>query len=190
MVLAASEPVILCDDIIPAAVNAPLRSYADAISGGFSYRGKPCSILVAWGKVIYGAACHAHIGKPESVLYRLTDGYIGIRRVKTASELPKNVKWAVGGAGLLDMYAPKQEGFAAQYADVLRRTSHTFTGTHGDKIVLGYVKSMTAEEVNAYVKRMGLDHAIMLDGGHVAAINSAATKINTTATQHSIIQGV
>lgn len=185
-----SEPLIVADDIIPAAVNAPLSRYANAISGGFSFGGKPCSVLVAWGKVIRADACHEHIGKPESVLYRLVDGYIGLRRVKGVAELPKGVKWAVGGLGLLGSYDPEAEGFSGAYADVLRRTAHTFVGARDGRLYLGYVHAMTAAGVNAYATALGLKHAVMLDGGHVAAINSSTAKINTNQTQYSIIQGV
>lgn len=185
-----SEQLIISDDIIPAAVDAPLSCYANAISGGFSSGGKPCSILLAWGKVIRAEACHAHKGKPESVLYRLVDGYIGFRRVKGVAELPKGVKWAVGGMGLLGSYDPEAEGFSGAYADVLRRTAHTFVGARDGRLYLGYVHSMTAAEVNAYATALGLEHAVMLDGGHVAAIHTATCSKNTKARQYSIIQGV
>jgi hypothetical protein len=118
------------------------------------------------------------------------DGYIGLRRVKGVAELPKGVKWAVGGLGLLGSYDPEAEGFSGAYADVLRRTAHTFVGAKDGKLYLGYVHSMTAAEVNAYATALGLEHAVMLDGGHVAAINCAAAKKNLNQKQFYIIQGV
>ena len=187
------EPVIIAQDVIPAEVNSPLRNYANAISGSFSYSGKPCSILVAWGKTVCGTACHAHKGKPESVLYRLSDGAFGLRRCQYATELPAKTLWAIGGVGLLDNWYPSVEGFTGSYADVLRKTAHTFIGVKDGLCVLGYVHNMTGEEVNQHVKALGLTKAIMLDGGHVAAINCIppdAPKINVNQKQFYIIQGV
>lgn len=184
------EPLIVARDIIPAALSAPVKDYANTISGGFSYNGKPCSILAAWGKVIRGEACHAHLGKPETVIYRLDNGAFGMKRVRSAAELPQGVKWAVGGMGLLGNYDPEAEGFTGQYADVCRRTAHTFLGLNDGLCVIGYVAAMSGTEVNAHVHKLGLRAAIMLDGGHVAAINCAAATKNLNQKQFFIIQGV
>lgn len=184
------EPLIISHNIIPAAVSAPVKSYANTISGSFSYDGAPCSILAAWGDVIRAEACHAHIGKPETVIYRLSNSALGIRRVKSAAELPPSVSWAVGGMGLLDFYDPSAEGFTGQYADVCRKTAHTFLGLNDSLCVLGYVAAMNGEEINAHVRKLGLRVAIMLDGGHMAAINCPAATKNLYQKQSYIIQGV
>ena len=183
-------PLIIARDIIPATVNEPVKSYANTISGSFSYNGAPCSILAAWSKVIRAEACHEHIGKPETVIYRLSNGAFGIQRVKSAAELPSGITWAVGGMGLLDFYDPSAEGFTGQYADVCRRTTHMFLGLNDGLCVLGYVAGMNGEEVNAHVRKLGLRAAIMLDGGHMAAINCPAAKKNLYQKQFYIIQGV
>ena len=55
-----------------------------------------------------------------------------------------------------------------------------------------YIKNKTGAEVNAFCRdKLMLDHAVMLDGGHVAAINGdeSFAKINTTQ-QFYMIQGV
>lgn len=184
------QPLIVAEDILPAAVDAPLKAYANAISGSFSYNRRPCSILVTHGKAVCGYACHAHLRKPETVLYRLENGAVGVRKARYATELPQAVRWAVGGVGLLEAYDPAEEGFSGAYADVLRRTAHTWLGVKRGLIYLGYCADMTGAQVNAYVHKLGMEHAIMLDGGHVAAINGAESKINTGQRQFFIVQAV
>lgn len=185
-------PVIIAEDIVVCNPSTGLKSYSNSLSGSFSYQKKPCSILINKGVTVYSAACHAFLGKPESVLYRLDNGKFGIKRCEYSSELPSGVKWAVGGMGLLDNYSPSTEGFSGNYADVLRKTNHTALGVKDGMCYLIYCKSMTALQVNSYCKKLGLELAIMLDGGHVAGINGAESfaKINTSQTQYYMIQGV
>lgn len=184
------QPSIICEDILVFNPKAGCKNYTNSISGSFSYEKKPCSILVNDGKVVCESACHAWLKKPESVLYGLKNGGHGVKRCLSASELPSGVKWAVGGLGLLDNYSPTAEGFTGQYSDVLRSTNHTMLGVKNGMVYLCYCKNMTAQQVNAYAKKLNLEYAIMLDGGHVAAINSASTKINTAQTQYYAIQAV
>ena len=185
-----NHPVIIAKELTPAAVNGPLSGYKQAISGSFSYNCKPCSILITQGKVVCDSACHSWLGKPESVLYRKYDGTFGIRRAMSAQELPNGIKWAIGGVGLLASYDPAAEGFTGTYADVLRKTAHTFVGCKGRHVYLCYVSGMTGQQVNAQAKKLGLEMAVMLDGGHVAAINSESTQINVGQKQYYIVQGV
>ena len=184
------NPVIIAKDILPAAVGSPLSCYANAISGSFSYQKKPCSILISNGKLVCGAACHAWFGKPESVLYRLTDGSFGLRKILYSTELPNRVSWAIGGVGLLDRYNPTEEGFTGSYGDVLRSTNHTMVGVKNGYVYLCYVSNATGAQVNDYAKRLGLERAVLLDGGHVAAINSGDRRINTAQTQYYIVQAL
>lgn len=184
-----NHPVIIARDAVPASVKAPLSNYANAISGSFNNGAAPCSILVADGKAVHEVACHYWDGKkPESVLYRLGSGAFGAKRVLSVQELPAGVKWAVGGMGLLGLYNPTAEGFSGRFADVLRKTSHTFIGVKNGMVYLGYVSNMTAVQVNNHAKKLGLEMAVMLDGGHVSAINSTETRINTSLRQFYIIQ--
>lgn len=187
-----SQPVIVCKDIVIANPSKGLRSFANSLSGSFSYNRAPCSILVNNGRTLWQAACHAWLGKPECVLYRLQDGSFGVKRCLSAGELPTGVKWAVGGMGLLKMYDPEAEGFAGRYADVLRRTNHTALGVKRGMVYLIYCANMTARQVNDYCKQLQLDNAIMLDGGHVAAINGGESfaRINTSQVQYYMLQGV
>ena len=184
------NPVIIARDLTPAAVKNPLSAFANAISGSFSYQGKPCSILISNGKVIHSDSCHCWLNFPESVLYRKYDGTMAIKRVYTTAELPSNIKWAIGGMGLLSCYDPAREGFTGSYSDVLRKTNHTIVGYKGHHVYLCYCKNMSAEQVNNYAKKLGLEDAVMLDGGHVAAINSESTQINVSQTQYYIVQGL
>ena len=173
------QPCILARDIDPLNMSGPLPK--DAISGSFSWQGQPCSILVRGGKVVRDWSCH--YPRPESVLYKTTDGAVRIARVSSAAALG-NVVWAVGGMGLLGGYDPELDGFTGVYADVLRKTNHTVLGCKGGLLYGVYCRSMTAQQVNAFCRdKLKLTRAVMLDGGHVAAINGACNRINTQTRQ-------
>lgn len=186
-------PVIICEDIVLCNPNAGTKNFANSISGSFSYNKKPCSIMINNGDVIHASSCHAHINKPESVLYRLKDGSFGIKRVIYANQLPADTKWAVGGMGLLGNFQPVAEGFSGAYSDVLRKTGHTVLGVKNEMVYLILCRNMNSAEVNKYCRdKLMLDMAIMLDGGHVASINGeeSSAKINTSQVQYYLIQAV
>ena len=96
------------------------------------------------------------------------------------------------------MYEPAKEGYARfrkngktyNYSDVLRKTNHTAIGVKDGEVYGLYLANVTGAQVNAYCKKIGLDMAVMLDGGHVAAINSDIGKANAYQKQHNIIQFV
>ena len=173
------QPAILARDIDP--LNLSGRLPENSISGSFSWQGAPCSILVRAGRVVRGMSCH--YPRPESVLYKTRDGAVRIARVSSAAALG-DVVWAVGGMGLLGDYNPAAEGFTGAYSDVLRKTNHTVLGYKGGMLYGVYCRSMTAQQVNALCRdKLKLEYAVMLDGGHVAAINGACNKINTQTRQ-------
>ena len=173
------QPAILARDIDP--LNLSGRLPENSISGSFSWQGAPCSILVRGGRVVRGMSCHCPT--PESVLYKTQDGRVHMARVSSAAALG-DVVWAVGGLGLLDRYDPAAEGFTGAYSDVLRKTNHTVLGCKGGLLYGVYCRSMTAQQVNAFCRdKLKLTSAVMLDGGHVAAINGACSKINTQTRQ-------
>lgn len=172
------QPCILARDIEPVNISGPLPK--NAISGSFSWQGAPCSILVR-GKVVRGMSCH--YPAPESVLYKTAGGAVRIARVSSAAALG-GVVWAVGGMGLLGNYNPAAEGFTGAYSDVLRKTNHTVLGYKGGLLYGVYCRSMTAQQVNAFCRdQLKLTSAVMLDGGHVAAIHGACNRINTQTRQ-------
>lgn len=174
-----SQPCIIARDIEPVNMSGPLPK--NAISGSFSWQGQPCSILVRGGKVVRGMSCHYQT--PESVLYKMRDGAVRIARVSSAAVLG-DVVWAVGGMGLLGGYDPELDGFTGIYSDVLRKTNHTVLGYKGGMLYGVYCRSMTAQQVNAFCRdKLKLEYAVMLDGGHVAAINGACNRINTQTRQ-------
>ena len=178
------QPAILARDIDP--LNLSGRLPENSISGSFSWQGAPCSILVRGGRVVRGMSCH--YPTPESVLYKTTDGAVRIARVASASLLD-NVVWAVGGMGLLGNYNPAAEGFIRAFSDVLRKTTHTLLGYKGGMLYGIYCRSMTAQQVNAFARdKLKLDYAVMLDGGHVAAIHAASSKINTNQRQYYAVR--
>lgn len=176
------QPAIIAREIDP--VNISGRLPENSISGSFSWQGAPCSILVRGGRVVRGMSCH--YPRPESVLYKIPGGAVRIARVSSAAALG-GVVWAVGGLGLLDRYDPAAEGFTGAYSDVLRKTNHTVLGYKGGLLYGVYCRSMTAQQVNAFC-RDKLEYAVMLDGGHVAAINGACSKINTQTRQFYAVQ--
>lgn len=178
------QPCILARDIDPVNMRGPLPR--NAISGSFSWQGAPCSILVRGGKVVRGMSCH--YPRPESVLYKIPGGAVRIARVSSAAALG-DVVWAVGGMGLLGNYNPAAEGFTGAYSDVLRKTNHTVLGYKGGMLYGVYCRSMTAQQVNAFVRgKLKLECAVMLDGGHVAAIHAACSKINTNQRQYYAVR--
>lgn len=178
------QPAILARDIDP--LNLSGRLPENSISGSFSWQGAPCSILVRGGRVVRGMSCHCPT--PESVLYKTRDGRVHMARVSSAAALG-DVVWAVGGLGLLGNYNPAAEGFTGRFADVLRKTNHTVLGYKGGLLYGVYCKAMTAQQVNAFVRdKLKLEYAVMLDGGHVAAINAACSKINTNQRQYYAVR--
>ncbi len=178
------QPAILARDIDP--LNLSGRLPENSISGSFSWQGAPCSILVRGGRVVRGMSCHCPT--PESVLYKIAGGAVRIARVSSAAALGGAV-WAVGGMGLLGNYNPAAEGFTGRFADVLRKTNHTVLGYKGGMLYGVYCRSMTAQQVNAFCRdKLKLEYAIMLDGGHVAAIHAACSKINTNQRQYYAVR--
>lgn len=193
---------IEADDILVFDPNGGLKNWANTISGSFTYPSgdKPCSIMINKGKDVFSYACHSWLGFPETVLYRYKNGNFAIGKYKSTSEIPNrnDVVWAIGGMGLLDKYNPGEEGFSKftkdgknyNYSDVLRKTSHTLIGVKGNKIYLVYVPLMTGSQVNDYATKCGFSMAIMLDGGHISAMNSTDYKINLNTRQGYAIQGL
>lgn len=187
------QPTIIAKDVVPLSVKSPLLRFSNAISGGFNNGGGPCSMLVANGVGVWTISCHYIDDKtPESVLFRRKDGTLGLARVRNISELGgvNGVRWAIGGMGLLGNYNPAAEGFKGRFSDVLRKTNHTMIGVKDGLIYMVYCANMTAAQVNNHAKKLGLEKAIMLDGGHLAAINGeeAFAKINTAQRQMYVIQ--
>lgn len=161
--------------------------------GSFTYprADKPCSILINNSKVVYGNSCHAHLGKPETVLYRLQNNKFGVKRVLSANELPSTVRWAVGGMGLCNMYNPIAEGFTGQFADVTRKTNHNVLGVKNGIVYGVYYRNMTAGEINEHCKnKMKFEYAILLDGGGLAAMNGTEkfAQINTNSKMGYAVQ--
>ena len=188
------QPTIISRDILLAEVRGkPLSNYAYAQCNTFTYPRaiKSCSIFITASKVYCGNSCHAHLGKPETVLYRLNDDTMGVKRVTYSTELPKGVKWAFGGLGLLDMYDPIAEGFTGAFADVLRKTDHNLIWVREDgRIFQTLCRNMTGQQVNTWVKARNAKYAVCVDGGGLGAINTPDIKVNTKTLQGVISQGI
>lgn len=176
------QPCLIAKDIEPFDPKGALPG--NCISGSFSDGYQPCSVLVQHGRAVCWSACH--YPAPETVLYRTRDGRVYCKRVSHVSDdLPlADVVWAVGGMGLLGSCDPTAEGFVGRFSDVLRRTNRTVLGYKGGMLYGVYCKAMTARQVNAFCRdKLKLEHAVMLDGGHIAAINGAVNKINVSQRQ-------
>lgn len=195
-------PVIIAKNILPFSGNGTkLGDWTNCINGSFYAGKKPCSILIQDGVVKQKYACHYFYNKPETVLYKLVDGSVDIKRVLSTNELPSGIVWAVGGVGLLNNYNPTAEGFCKctangkteDFSDVIRTTNHSMLGYKQGYMYLVYCPNMSGAQVNDLAKKLGLEKAIMLDGGHVAGINGTEdfAKINTKSTpQYYIIQAI
>lgn len=189
---------IICADITPAELKGKgsVSNYNNSICGTFTYPSgvNVCSILVSRGATLGAYSCHyweAQGNCPESVIYRTQDNKIDIKRCKTASELPVGTVWAVGGMGLLTNYDPKIEGFIGRYADVRRKTDHNVLAIlPDDQIVLALCENMNDIQINNWARAIGARIAILLDGGHLAAINSARFDKRSKTRQGVILQGV
>ena len=192
---AAPEKVIFAE----LANKQACKNYANCISGAFQYQNKANAILIYGGKVISNLSAHGWLGYPDTCLIYYKDGTLAVKRLVSipAAEL-QQVEWAISGVGLLDMYNPSKEGYVRfqrngktyDYSDVLRRTNHTAIGVKSRKVYGFYLNNMTGAEVNAYMKKQGMDFAIMLDGGHIAAVNCSQKQKNINQKQHNIIQFV
>lgn len=171
-------------------------NFMNSTCGTFTYpSGKNvCSILVSNGETLGSYSCHywpAQGNHPETVLYELKDGTRGAKRCKTSSELPTGVKWAIGGMGLLSMYNPGLEGFIGKYADVRNTNDHNVVLIMpGGRVLLALCENMNANQINAWAKRVGATYGIIVDGGHLAAINSPQFKKRVKTPQGVIVQGV
>lgn len=204
-VILGYEHAIVSDDILVFDPNGPLRNYKDSMSASFTWpSGKiPGSILVNKGKTLCGSACHAWLGYPETVLYRYKSGTFGIGRFKYDTEIPKraDILWAVGGCGMLELYNPLVEGFCKgfrpdgvpfNFTDVLRATAHTVLAIKGGKCYQIYIHYKTAYQINLWLKANGFEIAVMMDGGHIPAMNgsTAESKINMDIEQGFATQGI
>lgn len=179
--------------------KAACKNYRNCISGTFQYNNVANAILVNGGKVINNLSAHGWLGYPDSVILCSNDGKITIDRlISIPNEKLSEVKWAISGMGLLDNYNSSVEGYARftkdgktyDYSDVLRKTNHTAIGVK-DGLVYGfYLANMTANQVNTYVKKQGMEIAIMLDGGHIASVNCDDYGANVSQPQHNIVQFV
>lgn len=175
------------------------KNYTNCISGAFQYNNAANAVLVNAGRVINNLSAHGWLGFPDSILMCLNDGTLAVERhISIPQSMLPNVRWAISGMGLLDMYDPAAEGYAKfkkdgksyDYSDVVRKTNHTAIGVKDGMVYGFYLANMTGAQVNAYVKARGMEKAIMLDGGHIAAVNCDIHSANASQLQHNIIQFV
>lgn len=190
------KPTIIASDLILFDPNGGLSAYKNSMLGSFTYPSgvKPCSIMIDSGHDIYSCSCHAHLNKPEAVIYRNKDGTFGGGLFMNTTEIRKvspNVKWAIGGCGLGRLYDPVKQGFVGKYGDVLNVNNHTVLGVKNNMLYGVYYAKMSGAQINSHVvEKMKFDFALLLDGGHLAAINGDEkfAKINVNEKQGYAIQ--
>lgn len=187
------HPTIMGKDIVLFSPKTSLTGYSNSMLGSFTYprATTPCSILVNKGKALCSNSCHAHLGKPESVIYKTESGKVGITRALSTSDLPSKTVTAIGGMGLIENYDPTAEGFTGAYADVLRKTNHNVIGYKNGMWYGVYFANLTGNQINSIVKnKFQFEFALLLDGGGLAAINGAESfaRINVGAKQGYAVQ--
>lgn len=174
-------PTVISKTCLPFDPNGSIANFSYTMSGSFTWPRNevPCSICIGGGKVLQQYACHYwQDGKPESVIFETTDGKFGIKRCMTIAQL-QNVKWAVGGMGLLNSFDPVAEGFTGANADVLRKTGHTVLGYKNGYLYGICFNNHTTEEINKILKnKFMLEAAIQLDGGSIYYYNFPDFKKN------------
>lgn len=172
-------------------------NYRNCISGSFQYQNKANCILINNGIVHNNLSAHGWLGFPDTVLIGLKSGGVVCKKaISLSNNELSQIDWAISGMGLLNDYAPAVEGYARNringktydYSDVLRKTNHTAIGVKDGEVYGLYLANMTGSQVNEYCKKLGLEKAIMLDGGHIASVNSDIYKANSKQKQHNIIQ--
>jgi len=166
--------------------DSKLTNKEYCMSGTFSWNRKPISIYINDGVIINDTACHKEEGFSETIMYY--DGKIKLKRARTAQELP-DCKWAIGGCSLVDA---KLDGFtrinaSVDYSDVLRKTSHTILAYTTTEIVGIYYCGNYSQIQDLVFNKLKLKGGILLDGGHIAAINGIEKK-NLTQWQQSYIK--
>lgn len=161
--------------------------FLETISGTFQYQNVTSSMLCVWGKWKRSSSTHDWLKQPETVIYITKSGEVKSQRCLTKNEIKDDVLHAVGGLGLHN-YDPKVEGFIGKYADVIAYNNHTSLGWDGQQW-FGVYFTGTAEELRDYMMNvLKCKFAILLDGGHIAAINSKDKKINLKQKQNNMIQ--
>lgn len=167
--------------------KATCGTYNNVISGTFQYKNVTSSMFCIWGKWKRKSSTHDWLKQPETVIYLNKKGEVKAQRCLYWSEIKDDVVHAIGGLGLHN-YDPKLEGFKGPYADVLRNTYHTAIGYDGNEWIGLYAKGTASKIRDIMMKELKCEIAIMLDGGHIAAINSDLLKKNTKQIQNNMIQ--
>jgi len=167
------------------------KDFVNSISGVFQWDSKAISVLMQDGKVICNSASHTWLGKPETIIYKTKHGVINaIRAISVPQDLLSDIEWAIGGLGLHN-YDPAAEGFTGAYSDVLRSTGHTGIGiTKENEIALLYKNCSGLQFKDWAINKLGLKFAIMLDGGHIASMNTPNYKYNLNQKQNNIIVAI
>lgn len=87
---------------------------------------------------------------------------LSVERIANIDEVKRKVDWAIGGVGLFPSYDPILEKVTA---DILHMTGHSFIGFKGGIVYLMAVQLASMAKILGVVKRLGLEGAVLLDGG-------------------------
>lgn len=167
--------------------KATVAWYGDCISGTFQYKNVTSSMFCAWGKWHRKSSTHDWLKQPETVIYQNKRGAVKAQRCLYASEIKDDVVHAIGGLGLHN-WDPNLEGFKGDYADVLRNTGHTALGHNGKEWLGVYVVGTAKQVRDLMIDVLKCEIAILLDGGHISAINCKEKQENLKQAQNNMIQ--
>ena len=136
--------------------------------------GKPLgnnSMLVSYDKSIQ-----------RGTVVRFKDGEMGIYRVNSINEFPKEHDWSISGYSI---YPFMNFGIEKMANGVNYKTAHTYLGFKGDKVYLIVKPNHMISQILPLVEQLELEGCILLDGGGSSQLNhpdgfyNSNTKINT-----------
>jgi hypothetical protein len=181
--------VLVSDTILPVhSLNKiGCGALSNCISGTFQYRNVTSSMFCVDGNWKRKSSTHDWLKQPETVIYITKEGEIKSQRCLVSAEIKDDVMHAAGGLGLHN-WNPTLEGFAGQYADVLRDTYHTALGHDGVSWIGVYAKGTGAQIKDLMINKLKCEIAIMLDGGHIASVNTKSKQSNLGQVQNNMIQ--
>lgn len=168
-------------------INTSLRNVREpALSGSFFWAGNANAVVMNGNTIIGDAASHAWRGFGQGVLCAYQDGTFGVEFVKSAREIRKPVKWAIGGVQEIPFRDSAESGFTGKYADVHRYVTssqggHTWVGVKNGKVYLYWRTNCNRQQIRQDAIALGMQYCVSLDGGGSAGIKHPDLRDATTS---------
>lgn len=126
-----------------------------------------------YGKIGENSYQNSPNGHKRGTIVYYQDGELDIVRVNNINEFKKPILWAIGGGSLIPDIV-QEENFAS---DIFRYTYHTAVGIKDGRVYQIVSKiHCTMSKFQEYVKGLGLEKAIFLDGGGSSQMNTVTGK--------------